>query len=62
MALPKHLAIHLQHQGLFKALRDGRTEEISRLLAEGANVDVQYYDGSTPLMEAAYNGHCRVAR
>ena len=43
---------------LMKAAWDGITQEVNRLLAEG-DTDV---NGQTPLMFAAYNGHCGVAR
>lgn len=47
---------------LIKAVLSGLTEETSRLVAEGVNVNVQYSHGDTPLMVAASKGHCGVAR
>ena len=45
-------------------LASGRgDEEVVRVLLDaGANVDFEDLDGNTPLMMAAANGQCRVAR
>ena len=48
--------------GLMDATRDGRTEDVVKLLAEGSDVNTQDSECSTPLMEACEGGHEEVAQ
>ena len=45
------------NQALLRGSQNGNAECVSRLLAEGADIDCDDYDGDTPLMLAAANNH-----
>jgi ankyrin repeat protein len=45
------------NQALIRAAQNGNAECVSRLLAEGADIDCDDVDGDTPLMLAAANDH-----
>ncbi len=49
-----------QVEPLHEAAYAGNLEEVTRLLEEGAAVDVRDLEGRTPLMWASFNGHTAV--
>ena len=49
-------------RGLMEAARDGRTEDVVQLLAEGGDVNTQTSYGDTPLIEACQGDHEEVVR
>ncbi len=61
-----HVAdVHAQDQTgetlLHKAAREGQVEEVKRLIAAGADVNVKNDSGATPLDTAKKNGATRLA-
>lgn len=47
-------------ESFYQALAEGKTQEITRILARGFKVDSAYDDGQTPLMKAAQHGYADI--
>lgn len=47
---------------LVMAAREGKKQEVIKLISNGANLDFQGNSGRTPLMEAIYFGHKEIAK
>ena len=45
---------------LFKAAKDGNVMQCKELMSRGVDIDITNKDGSTPLFEAAREGHIGV--